>query len=91
MAVSNYGVWCPGAESNHRHADFQSAALPTELPGRLNNALLISHPRPSCLVCQIFEQGQKIWPVTPPGHFHHTKIGHWLNAAGRAVLGQGFM
>src|SRR5580765_8040722 len=26
--------WCPGAESNHRHADFQSAALPTELPGR---------------------------------------------------------
>jgi hypothetical protein len=27
------GCWCPGAESNHRHADFQSAALPTELPG----------------------------------------------------------
>ena len=26
-------LWCPGAESNHRHADFQSAALPTELPG----------------------------------------------------------
>ena len=28
------GKWCPGADSNHRHADFQSAALPTELPGR---------------------------------------------------------
>ena len=27
-------TWCPGADSNHRHADFQSAALPTELPGR---------------------------------------------------------
>src|SRR5262245_44529745 len=27
------GQW-PGAESNCRHADFQSAALPTELPGR---------------------------------------------------------
>jgi hypothetical protein len=28
------GEWCPGAESNHRHCDFQSHALPTELPGR---------------------------------------------------------
>ena len=27
------GKWCPGPESNQRHADFQSAALPTELPG----------------------------------------------------------
>ena len=27
------GQWCPGTESNRRHADFQSAALPTELPG----------------------------------------------------------
>ncbi len=26
--------WCPGAELNHRHRDFQSRALPTELPGR---------------------------------------------------------
>jgi hypothetical protein len=25
--------WCPGAELNHRHRDFQSRALPTELPG----------------------------------------------------------
>src|SRR5580658_545097 len=24
--------WCRGAESNRRHADFQSAALPAELP-----------------------------------------------------------
>src|SRR5450432_1655610 len=28
------GRWCLGADSNHRHADFQSAALPTELPRR---------------------------------------------------------
>ena len=27
--------WCPRAESNHRQADFQSAALPTELPGHI--------------------------------------------------------
>ncbi len=25
--------WCPGVESNYRHHDFQSCALPTELPG----------------------------------------------------------
>ncbi len=30
-------VWCPGAESNHRHCDFQSHALPTELPGHAVN------------------------------------------------------
>ena len=29
--------WCPGADSNHRHEDFQSSALPTELPGHNNN------------------------------------------------------
>ena len=28
-------LWCLGAESNHRQADFQSAALPTELPGHI--------------------------------------------------------
>ncbi len=26
--------WWPGSDSNQRHADFQSAALPTELPGQ---------------------------------------------------------
>ena len=26
-------VWWPGVELNHRHGDFQSPALPTELPG----------------------------------------------------------
>src|SRR5690606_22532991 len=27
--------WCPGTESNRRHCDFQSHALPTELPGQV--------------------------------------------------------
>jgi len=27
-------MWCPGTESNRRHSDFQSLALPTELPGQ---------------------------------------------------------
>ena len=32
--VAKGEAWCPGAGSNHRHCDFQSHALPTELPGR---------------------------------------------------------
>lgn len=32
------GEWCPGTESNRRHGDFQSPALPTELPGHLSAA-----------------------------------------------------
>ena len=33
MPSNEESSWCPGAESNHRHCDFQSHALPTELPG----------------------------------------------------------
>ena len=32
IAPSRRG-WCPGTELNRRHEDFQSSALPTELPG----------------------------------------------------------
>ena len=28
-------VWCPESESNQRHGDFQSPALPTELSGQM--------------------------------------------------------
>ena len=33
--LSYYRRWCLGAELNHRHVDFQSTALPTELPRRM--------------------------------------------------------
>ena len=49
------GSWCPGAGSNHRHCDFQSHALPTELPGRsrepakrLEGAAVYSQAGPLC-------------------------------------------
>ena len=29
-------LWCPEPESNQRHEDFQSSALPTELSGQVN-------------------------------------------------------
>ena len=35
LEFNNYLKWCPGADLNHRHKDFQSSALPTELPGRI--------------------------------------------------------
>src|ERR1035438_2347947 len=38
--VRKYGWW-PGTGSNRRHADFQSAALPAELPGRGNPSVAI--------------------------------------------------
>ena len=28
-------MWCPETESNRRHGDFQSPALPTELSGQM--------------------------------------------------------
>ena len=33
--------WCPGAESNHRHEDFQSTALPLSYPGMGTNIVRV--------------------------------------------------
>ena len=34
-------LWCRGTESNCRHGDFQSPALPTELPRRIKIELIL--------------------------------------------------
>lgn len=36
-AIIKEEKWCPDADSNHGHADFQSAALPTELSGHFRH------------------------------------------------------
>ncbi len=33
IQINQIVKWCPGAESNHRHEDFQSTALPLSYPG----------------------------------------------------------
>ena len=37
--------WCRGAESNHRHKDFQSSALPAELPRPKHLDIIDGGPR----------------------------------------------
>lgn len=36
--------WCPEPESNQRHVDFQSTALPTELSGQVSSCLYANAP-----------------------------------------------
>ena len=45
--------WCPEAESNHRHEDFQSSALPTELSGQNLSKLHAVSAWPNCQVCDL--------------------------------------
>ncbi len=49
QSLRTSGEWCPGAGSNHRHCDFQSHALPTELPGhRLAAGRPLERCAPTC-------------------------------------------
>ena len=41
FAMRLAGWWWPRAESNHRHEDFQSSALPTELLGHFFGGTII--------------------------------------------------
>ncbi len=65
--------WCPGADLNHRHADFQSAALPLSYPGIRD--LLPAHLRFAAaaprqgpiLLLTGYRQVANTCPVTIPG------------------------
>ncbi len=56
--------WWPGTESNRRHGDFQSPALPTELPGHIragndNGLGAVGQAKPSAGVfCRVGRQGR---------------------------------
>ncbi len=62
-------IWWLRAESNRRHADFQSAALPTELPSRIWLAELTGlEPAISGLT------GRCVRPATPQFHINQSII-----------------
>ena len=42
--------WCPDADSNHGHRDFQSLALPTELSGQVVRVSAYKIKEKLCLV-----------------------------------------
>ena len=45
ISAGHLKLWWPGTESNRRHGDFQSPALPTELPGHFIAALPLARTR----------------------------------------------
>jgi len=46
LPVSSSGYWCPGAESNHRHGDFQSLSAPRRKRASLLGTSVKHVPRP---------------------------------------------
>ena len=58
-------MWCPGAESNHRHEDFQSTALPLSYPGRVADR----HVRTVLLRCSFLMSGLWRCPEPPEKNF----------------------
>ena len=53
LPLSHSRVWCLRSESNQRHEDFQSSALPTELQRRIDPG----KPMPESWICQAATSG----------------------------------
>src|SRR2546421_4962018 len=76
-----------GAESNRRHADFQSAALPTELPGRAYAGEELSGPTGAVGVAKAREQ--RLAP-SPPHPTHVVRAGAGRQCPIGCVWGSAF-
>src|SRR5690606_5258157 len=57
-ATEHREEWCPGTESNRRHCDFQSHALPTELPGQVRGPARMAG---SAVGASAYGQGARPW------------------------------
>ena len=64
LFLYTFVYWCPKVESNHRHKDFQSFALPTELSGQnlfLDSTLLVAWNRTTDTAPQIWLNRSEIF------------------------------
>ncbi len=77
--VTGLSEW-PGTELNRRHADFQSAALPTELPGQ-GPGIITPAPAGS----NGFEEGLIVIQIPESLEFRSVRVSlaHHSNDAGR--------
>lgn len=81
LRVLTFEKWCPGADLNHRHADFQSAALPLSYPGigdlppeQLRVPAAAPRQGPIMLLTG-YRQVANTCPVTIPGSFRKNPAG----------------